>query len=285
MPLQRMPVKFTTLFERSKPIIAMIHTGPSPGVPGFICVDSAVERAVAEAEVYQRSGVDGIIIENMRDFPCVPEREMGPEVAAFMTRVAYAVKRRLRYIPVGIQVLFHASKTALAVAQAANCDFIRAEAWTHAHVADKGIAEANAGSVIRYRHQIGADRIPVFADIKKKHASHAWTADLSLSDIARSMELHRADAIIVTGIHTGSLPEPEDLHSVRAETGLPILVGSGVTAQNLGRLFPLADGFIIGSAFKEGGLWHAPVSEKHVDEILAIAEHARAVHPAKLTHL
>ncbi|GIV62128.1 MAG: hypothetical protein KatS3mg044_0994 [Rhodothermaceae bacterium] len=206
-----MPVAFADLFSRPKPLIAMIHTGPSPGLPGFVCMESAVERAVAEAEVYLRAGVDGILVENMHDFPCVHEREMGPEVAAFMTRVAYAVKRRAGRTPVGLQVLFQANRTALAVALAAGCDFVRAEGWTYAHVADKGMAEACAGTVVRYRHHIRADHLPVFADVKKKHAAHALTADLSLADLARGMALHRADAVVVTGTRTGEPPSPDDL--------------------------------------------------------------------------
>lgn len=277
-----MPISFSALFEKPKPVIAMIHTGPSPGVPGFICIQSAVERAVAETEVYLSAGVDGILIENMFDFPCVHEREMGPEVAASMTRVAYAVKRRARYTPVGLHVLFQGNKTALAIAQAAGCDFIRAEGWTYAHVSDKGIAEASAGTVLRYRHHLGAYQIPIFADIKKKHASHALTADLDIADVARSMALHQADAVVVTGAHTGEPPSLEDLAAVREATELPLLVGSGTTAENYAELYRLADGFIVGSALKEGGRWQAPVCEKRVEKLMTTAEQLRAAHQAVL---
>ncbi len=277
-----MPISFAALFDKPKPVIAMIHTGPTPGVPGFICIQSAVERAVAETEVYLAADVDGILIENMFDFPCVHEREMGPEVAASMTRVAYAVKRRARYTPVGLHVLFQGNKTALAVAQAAGCDFIRAEGWTHAHVSDKGMAEASAGAVLRYRQHIGANSIPVFADVKKKHAAHALTADLSIADIARGMALHQADAVVVTGDHTGEPPGHDDLVAARAATDLPVLVGSGASADNYGDLYSLADGFIIGSSLKEGGRWDAPVCEKRVGKLMAVAEQLRAAHQAAL---
>ena len=278
-----MPTPFHALFEKPKPVIAMIHTGPSPGVPGFICIQSAVERAVAEAEVYLGAGVDGILIENMHDFPCVHEREMGPEVAAFMTRVAYAVKRRARYTPVGLHVLFQANRTALAVALAAECDFIRAECWTHAHVADKGLAEASAGTTIRYRHQIGAGSLPVFADVRKKHAAHALTADLGLEDLARTMALHQADGVVVTGDHTGEPPTLDALRTVReAASVLPVLVGSGTTAENYSELFDLADGFIVGSSLKEGGRWDAPVCQQRVEKMMAVAEQVRAAHRATL---
>lgn len=270
-----MPTFVDRLFKRPKPVIAMIHTGPSPGVPGCCGVQCAVERAVAEARLFAEHGVDGLIVENMHDFPCVHEREMGPEVAAFMTRVASSVKRHVGRMPVGVQILFQANRTAMAVAHASGCDFIRAEGWTHAHVSDKGIAEACAGVVLRYRKAIGADRIPVLADVQKKHASHSWTADLALSDLASSTQQHRADAIVVTGSTTGHAPDQEDLREVAVGSSLPLFIGSGLTAENFVDYVDLADGFIIGSAFKENGEWSAPVCETRVRQLVGALEYAR----------
>ena len=268
------------IFRKPKPILAMVHTGPSPSAPGYRSVESAVERAVTEAKLYADLGVDGLVLENMHDFPCVHEREQGPEVAAFMTRVAVCVKRQVGQMPVGIQVLFQANKTALAVALAAQCDFIRAEGWTYAHVSDKGIAEACAGEVLRYRSAIGAHRIPVFADVKKKHAAHTWTGDVSIGEMAEMMQLHRADSVVVTGLRTGQEPNLDDLRAVREATPLPVLIGSGITVDNFEHFVEDADGFIIGSAFKEGGVWNAPVCEDRVCAIVGVAEQARAVHSA-----
>ncbi|MFT5142729.1 MAG: membrane complex biogenesis BtpA family protein [Rhodothermales bacterium] len=266
---------FYDLFPVERPVIGVIHTGPSPGVPGFICVDSAVDRAFAEAEAYVEGGVDGIIIENMHDFPCVHEREMGPEIAAFMTRVARAVKRRASRLPVGVQVLFQGNRTALAVALGAGCDFVRAEGWTYAHVSDKGLAEACAGTAVRYRHQIGADHIPIFTDVQKKHSSHSLTSDLDIGDLAFGLTLHRSDGVIVTGSHTGSAPSPDDLVTVRHATELPILIGSGLTADNIADFAPFADGFIIGSAMKENGHWDAPVSDEAVARVVEAVRRVR----------
>ena len=268
------------IFRNPKPILAMVHTGPSPGAPGYRSIESTVERAVTEAKLYADLGVDGLVLENMHDFPCIHEREHGPEVAAFMTRVAVCVKRQVGQLPVGVQVLFQANKTALAVALAAQCDFIRAEGWTFAHVSDKGIAEACAGTVLRYRRAIGAHDIPVFCDVKKKHAAHSWTGDVPIEEIAHLMQLHHADGVVVTGVRTGEEPCTDDLRAVRDATPLPVLVGSGVTAENIECLVGCADGFIIGSAFKEGGVWNAPVCEHRVQHIVGAAEHARGLHSA-----
>ncbi|NNE46862.1 MAG: BtpA/SgcQ family protein [Rhodothermales bacterium] len=271
-----MPVAFDKLFGRPKPVIAMIHTGPSPGVPGFVCVESALDRAIAETEVFVSAGVDGIMVENMRDFPCVHERDMGPEVTAFMTTIACAVKRRAGKIPVGIQVLFQANRAALAVAVAAKCDFVRAEGWTYAHVSDKGFADASAGRVVRYRKVIGGSRIPIFADIRKKHAAHALTGDLTIGEIAAGMELHLADAIVVTGSATGVSPNVDSLKEVREATILPLIVGSGITAENVGLFYDHADGFIVGSSLKENGVWHGPVSDERTHELMSAVVQLRA---------
>ena len=49
------------------------------------------------------------------------------------------------------------------------------------------------------RRSIGADSVLVLADIKKKHSSHAITADVDVAETARAAEFFRADGVIVTG--------------------------------------------------------------------------------------
>lgn len=62
-----------------------------------------------------------------------------------------------------------ANKEAIAVAQASDFQFIRAEGFVFGHVADEGYINACAGQLLRYRKSIGAQDIRVFTDIKKKH--------------------------------------------------------------------------------------------------------------------
>ncbi len=260
-----------------KPVIAMLHLPPSPGVAGFPGIMAALEFLRADLQVYLAAGVDALLLENMHDFPCVPESEMGPEVPAYLTRLAAAARGiademtggTSRPLPIGIQVLFAANRTAVAVALAAGLQFVRAEAWTYAHVSDKGLVDAQAGRVKRYQHKIGGEGIQVFADIKKKHASHALTADLGPGDVAATLALHRADAAVVTGPLTGAAPAPADLAAVRTATPLPLLIGSGISTENLGDFIELADGFIVGSHFKREGRWDAPVDAARVRAFMA----------------
>lgn len=95
----------------------------------------------------------------------------------------------------------------------------------------------------------------VLADIKKKHASHALTSDITLAETARAAEFFGADGLVVTGTSTGDPVRAGDLSEAAAATALPVLVGSGATPDNLESLWGHASGFIVGSWLKEGGLW------------------------------
>ena len=198
-------------------------------------------------------------------------RDVGPEIVACMTSVAVAVGRAIK-IPFGIQILAGANNAALAVAAATGAAFIRAEGFVFAHVADEGImTEASAATLLRYRKQIDAEHIAIVADIKKKHSSHAITADVDLTETAQAARFFGADGVIVTGSATGSPASPRDVSQAR-EAGLPVLVGSGLTSDNLGEYWDHADGFIIGSALKKSGIWSNRLDTQSICRFIEVAK-------------
>ncbi|GJQ29347.1 MAG: BtpA protein [Phycisphaerae bacterium] len=240
-------------------LIGMIHVGALPGTPhARKPIEALVAAAAADARVLALAGFDALLIENMHDRPYVNRH--GPETTACMTRLALAVRQAVPDRPLGVQVLSAGHAEALAVAHAVGADFIRVENFVFAHVADEGLMpDAVAGPLLRYRRQIGAQRVRIFADIKKKHASHALTADVSIADAAHAAEFFGADGLIVTGAFTGRPADADDLAAVRAASKLPLWVGSGVTPANLAETFRHADAAIVGSSIKRGGVWSNPV--------------------------
>ena len=78
----------------------------------------------------------------------------------------------------------------------------------------------------------------------------------------------RADAVIVTGAATGREASDADLSNVRRHCRLPLYIGSGVSADNLARYAPLADGFIVGSFFKNDGRWSEPADARRVERFM-----------------
>lgn len=244
-------------FGTRRALIGVVHVEALPGTPrGRLSVNAIAASAVDEARKLDAAGFDGVVIENMHDRPYV-QGSVGPEVTAAMAVIGTAVRSAVD-LPLGVQVLAGANREALAVALACGAHFVRVEGFVFTHVGDEGVHDACAGDLLRYRKAIGAEGIRVFADIKKKHASHALTADVDLLDTARAAEFFLADGLIVTGTATGSPTAPTDVDAVAGATALPTLVGSGIDAVNIAQ-YAAADGLIVGSSLKVHGHWSEPI--------------------------
>ncbi|XP_068116029.1 uncharacterized protein F13E9.13, mitochondrial-like [Hyperolius riggenbachi] len=264
-------MKYLQLFGRLKStVIGMVHLRALPGTPnGGSPVQQILEEACREGELYKKAGIDGVIVENMHDIPysLCP----GPEITAAMATICAAVRQACPGLPLGVQILACANQQALAVALAAGLDFIRAEGFVFSHIADEGLVNACAGDLLRYRKAIGAEHIQIFTDIKKKHSSHAVTADVSVSETAKAAEFFLSDGVILTGSATGQEADPRELQGVQRAVHIPVLVGSGVTEDNVEK-FIEANGLIIGSHFKDGGDWRNGVN---YDKVISFMDKVR----------
>lgn len=244
-------------------IIGMVHVGALPGTPAnFKSVKEIISDAVCESAILRDFGVDALLIENMHDVPYL-NCTIGPEIVSCMTAVAVAIREKIK-LPLGVQILAAANKESLAVAQAANLNFIRAEGFVFAHVADEGYIESCAGDLLRYRKYTNAEGISIFTDIKKKHAAHSLTADVSLKECIETAEYFRSDGIVITGTSTGKEALIEDVEIARNSCSLPIIVGSGITELNVENYWTRADAFIVGSYFKVDGKWQNKLSSDRI---------------------
>ena len=243
--------------------VGMVHLLPLPGSHSWGgSMRSVLDRAMADAQLLLEGGCDAIIVENMGDAPYLP-REVAPETLAAITLATARVVEL--GAPVGLQILAAANRQALGVAAVAGASFIRVEGFAYAHVADEGYIDACAGELLRARRHLGAE-VAIWADVQKKHASHALTADLSIEDLSLGAGFCGADALVVTGAHTGKAANFSDIDGA-ARAGLPIAIGSGVTSQNAAEMAQRAQALIVGSWLKREGLWKNPVSLDRVKDI------------------
>ncbi|CAG9767503.1 unnamed protein product [Ceutorhynchus assimilis] len=262
-------LNFRKLFTKKCSIIGMVHVKPLPGTPLFGGnIEQIVTEALRETEIYLKNDLDALLIENMHDVPYIQSQKFGPEITATMTRICTEIQKiTQKSVPCGIQVLSCGNKEALAIAKACALDFIRAEGFVFSHIGDEGFTDANAGELLRYRKYIDANDVLIFADIKKKHSSHAITSDVSLSETAKAAEYFLADGLVLTGTSTGVPAHLHELNQLKETTNLPIFIGSGVTKENL-EDYIKADALIVGSHFKKGGLWSNEVDENRVREFM-----------------
>ncbi len=235
-------------------IIGVIHLPPLPGSPRFEGdFDAIVEFAVKNARMLEEVGFDGVIIENFNDNPFKP-RVREPEAIASMAIVTREVVREVS-IPVGVNLLRNSGPEATAIALAAGASFIRSNAYCEVVVSPEGILEPVAREVQEVMAKFKR-RVQVLADIFVKHASPLHS--IQIEDLARDcIERCLADALIVTGSRTGEAPDPEFARRVFKASKAPVLIGSGITPDNV-RLYKDANGFIVGSYMKGVGGWINP---------------------------
>src|SRR5215813_12077420 len=249
-----------SIFHVSRALIGVIHVEALPGTPtSRRDVAAIADSAVDEARVYHAAGLHGLVIENTHDRPYL-KSTVGPEIGTAMAVIGAEIRRAVS-LPLGIQILAGANSWALAVAHACGASFVRVEGFVFAHVADEGVIESCAGELLRYRRAIGADKVRVFADIKKKHSAHAITADVDIVETARAAEFFQADGVIVSGVASGRPADMEEARTVSCAVSVPTLIGSAVSLEDIASDV-VADAISVGSWVKHDGLWSNPLDER-----------------------
>ena len=243
-------------------LIGVVHLKPLPGSPRWGGDFGAiVKSAVADAKAFERGGADVLVIENFGDVPFTKSAVPAETVAAMA--VAGAAVRAAVKLPAGFNVLRNDAHSALALCAACGGSFIRVNVHTGAMVTDQGLIEGDAFATVRTMRHL-APGTEIFADVLVKHA--APLGGLAIEIAARdTVERGLADALVVSGTGTGVATEIEDVRRVRAACpGTPVLLGSGVTAQNVGGYLDYAAGFIVGTSVKRGGNVANAVDERRV---------------------
>ena len=264
------------IFKVDKPIIGMVHLIPLPGSPAYNgwSMDTVIEKALRDARTLVENGVDGLIVENMWDLPYYVAKEVPPEE---MTAHAVAAREVVKSfdVPVGITVIHNGGRVALAIAKAAGAKFIRDCLLTGSYLWDTGqLDHGNATELLRMRKWLYAEDIKIFADVYKKHAVTFPGIDPETHAIWS--DFYMADALIVTGRMTGQETPLELVERVKkAAPDRPILIGSGLNPDNALKLLKVADGAIVGTYFKYGGITQNPVDPERVRKLMNVVKRLR----------
>jgi membrane complex biogenesis BtpA family protein len=262
----------SSLFTSSRPIVGMIHLLPLPESPAYLGnLDAIYEQAEREAAVLQAAGVDALIVENFGDEPYLPA-ELSTAQLAVMAGVTRDIIRAVN-MPVGVNCQFNAWHSEVAVAHACRADFIRVEVFVDTVIMAQGQVSPCSAQICRYRQQLGAKGVALWADIQTK-----YTRSLIPQSIERSAldaQAAGADVLIVTGAATGQATPLEVVAQVKQVAGIPVVVGSGTTAANVSEVLRIADGAIVGSALKVGGKAENEVSAEAASAFMAAVRAGR----------
>ena len=109
---------------------------------------------------------------------------------------------------------------------------------------------------------------------------------MDIVETAKAAKFFLSDGVILTGTATGSPASKSELRQVVDSVGdrdpdrtgdnerIPVLIGSGIDPDNVSD-FKLANGFIVGSYFKEGGKWQNKIDERRIENLLESVERIR----------
>lgn len=215
------------------PIFGMIH----------LAGEKPVEQALEELRIYAGEGLTGAIIENYHSD-------------------TYMVRRTLdRITPqhtfhIGVNILANEFAEAFRMAGSSGAAFIQLD-----YVAGKYRRYASEPQEFNHRaYQYWQNRFPevkVFGGVWPKYYEPVPGSDLA-ADLRDAMG--RADAVVVTGSGTGAETPLEKIAEFRKHLGpYPLIVGAGMTPENAAAQLAIADGAIVGTAFKEAGNTKLPV--------------------------
>lgn len=245
-PLARWQGVFLTL----KPVLAMLHLGGDTP-------DERLERALVEARLLAQGGVDAVIVENYFGDHDDVRRALEAVVAEDLG------------VKIGLNVL-RAPEVAFELAREFPVDFIQLDSIAGHLPADQDVAFAEqlaqwragfAGLVlggVRFKYQ------PVLSGRTEQE-------DLLLGR-------ERSDGIVVTGAGTGQETAIDKVQEFRAVLGpeFPVIVGAGLTPENVTEQFRLADGAIVGSYLKDTYRDTGVVDPAHIATLMDAVATARA---------
>ena len=271
--------KLKKIFNIYKPVIGVLHLHPLPGSPNYKgeSIEQIVEYTLVDLDAYINGGIDGLIVENMGDNPFLRPDDIGLETISIMSVIAFEVVKQAksRQLPVGINCLANHAIGAIAIAAASKAQFIRVNQWVNAYIADEGYIEGEAGKVLRFRNNINARSIKIFADVHVKHGSHNIVADRSIEDQARDAIFSNADVLISSGIRTGDPPKITTIEEMKSVSNTQVIAGSGVTDNTVNEILTVADGAIVGTYFKHDGILTNHVDTNRVRSLMTIVKQLR----------
>jgi membrane complex biogenesis BtpA family protein len=177
--------------------------------------------------------------------------------------------------PFGVDFLWDAMAP-LAVAKATGAAFIR-EVVTGVYESDMGLWAPDAGALYRYRHQIDAESVKIFANITPEFASPL--GNRSIYQRAKSAVISSlVDAILIAGPMAGAEPDIAALKKAKEAVGnsTPVFLNTGARVDNIKAFLSVADAVIVGSSLKVDGHTWNPVEASRVKAFMQAVKEVRS---------
>lgn len=212
--------------------------------------EQASDYAREEINIFQQEGVDGFILENYHGGL--------NEIRQALEWIDEIPDRMIK----GINILPNEIVTAYELAAAYKLDFIQLDYISGAY---EGASEFDIKTYLKFRNRF--PDIKILGGVWPKYYEPVSGSKL-WEDIGMAQE--RCDAIVVTGAGTGKETPLDKIKEFKKLAGAtPIIIGAGLTSENVAEQLIHADGAIVGSTFKKFGKTTNPINRELVKEFMA----------------
>ncbi len=221
-------------------IIAALHLPDPVREPG-LSMGHLEDYVLANAAVFAAAGIPAIKLQDQT-------RSAGPastQTIATMASLGRLLRMEHPSIELGIILQAHDGEGPLAVARACGAGFVRLKVFAGSVSGAEG-AKSGLGVTARaYRQQIGAGHVAIHADVHDRTTSPIDGA--SLEQTAQWADSLGADSLVITG--SSFADSLRRIASVRAAgVGKPLILGGGVTEQNVHEALGSADAVVVSTA-------------------------------------
>lgn len=231
----------------------MIHVWPGS-------VDEQLKQAFEDLDRLQ-GYVDGVIVENYGWGGGVGNNASEHAVVKIHEVTKQVVQKSC--VPVGVNLLPNDYEHAIGICALTGAKFVQLD-----HVTGYFQGTQPVDPVALLKARTIDESVVVLGGIHPKYYQ-LTDPQVRIADSAK-LAMQLCDAIVVTGNATGDPVSHDDLLRVHQAIGdFPILIGSGLTAENAVDQFKYADGAIVGTAFKRKGVQPGePIDPDRVVELI-----------------
>lgn len=253
-------------------VIGVIHLPRLPSIC-YKCetdIEEIIHYAFNDAKILEEQGYDGVIIENFGDYP-YKKRIEDPLTISTLSVISRSLVLGTK-LKIGINVLRNSGREAYSIAIASGAKFVRINSLIQTIVTDSGIIEPEAPFLREVI--VNYPGIEIYADFLVKHAGDLYSMSLLgkrlfvkslnmnivLKDMLNDLVVRgKANKIVVTGTRTSEPPDIRYVKLIKKLSPVPVMIGSGVSLENLKIFLDEVDGFIVGSSIKKDGKAGNPI--------------------------